>query len=643
MEKIHFNLTIWLSMKDFNALGSIMAASTQKHVPTPKHPVLRKTSSGALDHLALSESLGYHIFRKKKRRSWSASEDRQLKRFVIESFVAQHGLEHYERQPIDVGDIDWAEISGRLSGRKPKECRKRWCSSLNPLLRKGKWTHSEDTQLIQAHKMYGSSWQKVASMIEGRNEDQCSKRYTEVLNTSTKDRLKPWNLEEDLKLIHGVRKFGTKWRRISRTIAGRPSLTCRNRWRRIMTDVAHNNASDRIMKAVGVLDKDGNPLYTFVQGAGETHATSTGDGKMGQGNVSSSPGASPEEDGKTAHGIKKSGQQRNSPNVITAGTSSASANGVNNDRPQLSPASSYSSASSTATATSLLGHRPGPPTSSYTEWRFALLDPRTNREIPRFSGPIAGGELAHQLVELARYNGVTLTIHQHIHNHYAASTPVLDPQASVSRFSHFNYLPPLTEVPKLGSSAAGSPTSTSERTDVALPKSSPENNGGNDGSGNRNGDDSGNLGRNFVSQRQQLAPTHERREMSREGSSNEKSTESQLNAPTQSADELDEEGMDFWETLRSITQPKPQSGSPVSQHHPLHYLQAGSNAHNRNEHREKRNGQEDEEGYGKKYGMYYNVFTGAIGRNGSNGGSGGNGNGSGSSAGFGYIMPFNPS
>ncbi|GME74690.1 unnamed protein product [Ambrosiozyma monospora] len=191
-----------------------------------KKPRLVKTQSGAIDHLAISQSLGYQIFRKQKRKAWLTEEDDLLKKLVIELFLKrkleesgqqqQRGKLKYNNEKVDVELINWEEIAASLPARKPKDCRKRWCSSLDPCLRKGKWTKDEDDLLIKAYKAYGPAWQKVASQIEGRTEDQCSKRYIEVLNPDTKDRLKPWTLEEDLQLIEGVKKYGTKWR----TIAG---------------------------------------------------------------------------------------------------------------------------------------------------------------------------------------------------------------------------------------------------------------------------------------------------------------------------------------------------------------------------------------------------------------------------------------
>ncbi|QPG76099.1 hypothetical protein FOA43_003485 [Brettanomyces nanus] len=691
-------------------------------VPKPTHSILRKTNGGVIDHLALSESLGYHIFRKSKRRTWSITEDNILKDAVIDSFLENEHLEKYNKEDIKVEKINWSRISSKLPSRKPKECRKRWTSSLNPCLRKGKWTSGEDAQLITAYKQYGSSWQKVASEIHGRNEDQCAKRYTEVLNTSTEDRLKQWNMDEDLKLIHGVRKYGTKWRMISKTISGRPSLTCRNRWRRIMTDVGRNSASKDIMKAVGVLDSKGNPLFTFVSGDGNTDSDKR-EIKKRKADQDQSEVAFEE---KSDH---------------TVGSTSGFTHGVSvSGSPSYNSPTSTSSSSSTP-AMNFMGHRITQPSRSYTEWRFALMNPRTNEEVSQFSGPIATQDLAHRLIELAKYNGVSLTIHQHIHHHYSPSSPVLDPQASVTRFSHFNYLPPLTEVPKLTSSSpenVGSPNSSHRTPGSAAGESSllrllntdkAEYQGTvHDGSMTEDDPESSDL----VPERQQLASSQQQQQQqqqqkqgreqdqvssvlpvlhpalsssrqiskdlpdvgfhhTRSNSANEKVNPIKFGringlkgyidgVDSANGDDVDEE-VDFWETLQSIAHPKPQSGRPVSQHHPLHYFEAAESgpfspngvnnqavtSGNANEGTDASNGstnqgrdnntrakvgtienkfgdlysneveeEEEMESYANQYGMYYNVFANKGGAASSKGPGTDNSS-------FGYVMPFNPS
>lgn len=69
---------------------------------------------------------------------------------------------------------------------------------LRPHSSEGKWTPEEDELLVKAFEKFGSAWLKVAQEIKGRTDDQCAKRYVEVLDPKTKDRLKPWTEEEDL-------------------------------------------------------------------------------------------------------------------------------------------------------------------------------------------------------------------------------------------------------------------------------------------------------------------------------------------------------------------------------------------------------------------------------------------------------------
>ena len=186
-----------------------------------KELVVEKQTVGSIDHLAISKSLGYQIFRKSRRNAWTHEEDMHLKKLLIEQFLKIRNLEVYNDEPIDTKEIDWAQIASRmLKKRKGKECKKRWVSSLDPHIKKGKWTAEEDEELVSAYKRHGASWQKVASEIEGRNEDQCSKRYLEVLNCDTKERLRPWTIEEDLILIAKMKEFGTKWRQISQSLPG---------------------------------------------------------------------------------------------------------------------------------------------------------------------------------------------------------------------------------------------------------------------------------------------------------------------------------------------------------------------------------------------------------------------------------------
>lgn len=71
----------------------------------------------------------------------------------------------------------------------------------------------------------------VALLIPGRRDDQCAKRYNDILEPSAQDRLRDWTPSEDQILRDAVRSLGHSWSAISTRLDSRPPLTCRNRWR----------------------------------------------------------------------------------------------------------------------------------------------------------------------------------------------------------------------------------------------------------------------------------------------------------------------------------------------------------------------------------------------------------------------------
>ncbi|KAH3662124.1 hypothetical protein OGAPHI_006305 [Ogataea philodendri] len=472
----------------------------------------KKATTNAIDHLAVTESLGYKVFRKQTRSVWTEEKDKILREAVISQFLEHEKLESYDKQRIKPDSIDWTAIAANFDNYSAMRCRKRWVSALDPRLRRGKWTPEEDDQLLKAYQELGPVWGKVSERVEGRTEDQCSKRYIEVLNPDNTDRTKPWSLEEDLQLIKSVQEHGTRWRTVAAAIHGRPSLTCRNRWRKIMTDVARKQASRPIMVAVGAID------------------------------------GSYDESGKR--------EPAQAPPVSVT--------------PMPVPQTTFQRQPLARPANGMI------PGKSQTEWRFEMIDPKTNEPISNFNGSVQSQDQVHRIIELAKYNGVNITIHQHIHHHYSAQTSALDPTTSLNRYSHFNYLPPLTEVPKLTSNSGGSPhTETSPAaTQTGGAKSTPPN----------------------------------------------------------TSDDEEMEDQDFWESMRSLTQPTaPTVGSkPVSRHHPLHYqdkyvTEVTEYSHGVSESRVEDDEDEEEEAEAEQYGWYYNVPR------------------KGTGTGDGYVMPFNPS
>ncbi|KAF9780838.1 hypothetical protein BJ322DRAFT_1081988 [Thelephora terrestris] len=123
--------------------------------------------------------------------------------------------------------ICWKHVAKSMSGRDNKACRKRWIHSLDPKLRKGRWSTSEDAALLEAVNKHGKRWYEVAKDLPGRTDDQCAKRYKEAVDPSI--RRDPWSKEEDDQLWEVFQQLGNKWHAISSTLQGRPAVHCRNR------------------------------------------------------------------------------------------------------------------------------------------------------------------------------------------------------------------------------------------------------------------------------------------------------------------------------------------------------------------------------------------------------------------------------
>lgn len=156
------------------------------------------------------------------RRLWTEEEDEKL-RLLVSYWGDQCGRNGH-----------WTKISSHFDNRTPKDCRKRWFHSLDPRHKRGRWTESEDRTLVEAYERLGPQWQRVAQLIPGRTDDQCAKRWSDVLDPRISMRLREWNEEEDRKLLGLIERYGTKWTVISKEMDGRTGLTCRNRWRKLV-------------------------------------------------------------------------------------------------------------------------------------------------------------------------------------------------------------------------------------------------------------------------------------------------------------------------------------------------------------------------------------------------------------------------
>ncbi|KAJ7507517.1 hypothetical protein B0H11DRAFT_2218359 [Mycena galericulata] len=107
------------------------------------------------------------------------------------------------------------------------QCSTRFLRTLDTSLRRGTWSAEEDKRLIAAVAGYGKSWAEVATVIPGRNSEQCRDRWSGNLDpakASNKD--DAWTEEEDKTLIEAVKQTGRKWKAIGIQI-GRSATVCR--------------------------------------------------------------------------------------------------------------------------------------------------------------------------------------------------------------------------------------------------------------------------------------------------------------------------------------------------------------------------------------------------------------------------------
>lgn len=123
---------------------------------------------------------------------------------------------------------NWKNVASLVPGRTNKACRKRWLHSLSPTIKKCAWTVAEDNLLLSLYSIHGTKWSAIARGIPGRTDDACSKRYREALDPHLKK--DEWTPEEDRRLLQLYAIIGGKWGQLGQDLQ-RSGLGCRNRYR----------------------------------------------------------------------------------------------------------------------------------------------------------------------------------------------------------------------------------------------------------------------------------------------------------------------------------------------------------------------------------------------------------------------------
>ena len=428
-------------------------------MPNKKIRDLRKSKKfSPVNHLDVTESLGYQTNRKNNRNSWSKEEDERLLSHVnsaLVSFGHSNGLDDIKTIQASMEitkKVQWEAIAIHFEAqnRKGKDLRKRWTGSLDPNLKKGKWTPEEDQLLLKAYDKHGSHWLVISLEIGGRTEDQCAKRYIEVLRPDSAKRLRNWTVEEDLKLISKVKQYGTKWRKISSEMDCRPSLTCRNRWRKIITMVVRGKAREEITNAV----KENKSLKLSEKSI-ETEETLNNsiDLNNNKGNTTNTmilDSTNSIDNGHSMHislkhsvlhpdlfsKVENIDCHKDNINLSSKQAVTGSDKLPSNLRIQ-TPQSSEPMATPGISEEFLNSHNSHIINTqnisrahlSSTEWKFTLKD---GKGLSISNGTINTSELVKELIDQAKKYSLKISIHQHIHNHYRSPS---DPGSTPHIFS----------------------------------------------------------------------------------------------------------------------------------------------------------------------------------------------------------------
>jgi myb proto-oncogene protein len=157
------------------------------------------------------KSIVFNIEKTKKRVSWTEQEDS-----VLISLVQSRKRKN------------WKKISRIIGNKSEYQCSLRY-RSINPSLRKGAWEPAEDKKILDAIKVHGKKWNKIAAAaFTDRNAKQIRDRYINYLDPEiVKDKFTP---DEDLLILDLHNKHGNKWSFIRQFIPHRSSDMIKNRY-----------------------------------------------------------------------------------------------------------------------------------------------------------------------------------------------------------------------------------------------------------------------------------------------------------------------------------------------------------------------------------------------------------------------------
>ncbi|XP_010518662.1 PREDICTED: transcription factor MYB39 [Tarenaya hassleriana] len=91
-----------------------------------------------------------------KKGPWTPEEDQKLR-----EYISKNGFGNWRSLP---------KFSGL--NRCGKSCRLRWMNYLRPEIRRGNFSHDEESLIVNLHSVLGNKWSKIASHLPGRTDNE---------------------------------------------------------------------------------------------------------------------------------------------------------------------------------------------------------------------------------------------------------------------------------------------------------------------------------------------------------------------------------------------------------------------------------------------------------------------------------------
>lgn len=143
---------------------------------------------------------------------WTKAEDEQLTQAVCE-----------------LGGKQWLAISKKVPGRSPIQCHHHWNKMLKPGLVKGPWSSEEDEALQQWVVKEGpTKWTLCAAGVPGRSGKQCRDRWCNTIDPCIKKG--DWQESEDKVIFRLYQQMGPKWTEMTKYLPGRTENSLKNRF-----------------------------------------------------------------------------------------------------------------------------------------------------------------------------------------------------------------------------------------------------------------------------------------------------------------------------------------------------------------------------------------------------------------------------